>query len=156
MIHEKRHITFPRGDVANALSEFRRVNHQFLPQGEITILELRPNGTVRIKINMTYGGNKQVAFFDVPATDVVRALVNACVALKIPMPRHGKKTLSVGQNDVYLSIAIDAKSFSEANEVVLEGETNAQRVQPPSHHGAGIGARAVSTPSANAPLKAAG
>ena len=128
MVQEVRQLTFSPAELAEALTEYRRLHQDFLPAGEIWVKGMAKDGALRVRVTMAYGGSQQSAFFDINAPDVVRALVCACQVLQIPVPQKGKKSLVGSSSGVSLKIKVEDTGRNLSNKVELNDFAGAREL----------------------------
>ena len=130
MVRELRQLTFAPSEVSDALELYRGQHPDFLPAGGINVRGVARDGALRVRVSMNYGNTRQYAVFDIAASDVVRALVCACVDMGIPIPSSGEKSLSGSTQGVRLNIRIDGAGKIKENRVALDQFSGAREIVP--------------------------
>src|SRR5665213_1058556 len=104
MPREIRRIIMNVIDLTHAIEGFRGEKPQFLPNGQITHIEVLPDHLL-LKIEMKYLDNQHVLEFKVEYDKLVEVLVAFCVDRRIPLPTGCKKAAFAVDDEVVLEIS---------------------------------------------------
>jgi hypothetical protein len=120
MARERRKIILSKREVIDAVRSFRRVNHGFLPFGNIVDCTIAGNGGVSVAIAMAYGQETREMSFALKESDVLELLIRFCIENNIRIPKHGAKAPVVVDGELALAIRLDQS---------LSADTAAPRLQ---------------------------
>jgi hypothetical protein len=106
---EQRQIMLSEAEVLQALESYRRTRTDFLPNGDVTGLALKPpprDGSVHLVVSvvMVYGQTRHTISIEIAEADVVHLLIRFCLENNIPIPKIGRK--SAGIIDGMLALVI--------------------------------------------------
>ena len=104
MVQELRRISFTKAETLAALEGYRRMTENFLPPGTITAFEMLSATSIKVAIQT-----------DLPTPEVIilqedkvaQPLIRFCLENNIPLPRSGRKSVTVTPEAVCLTVALD-------------------------------------------------
>lgn len=103
---ELRKIFLTGDELIDGLKSFRRVNEDFLPQGDIVSTKINEDLTVGVSVRAAYRGGTQDADFTVGKDDLLEILIRFCIENNIPIPRQGAKKVIGVSNRLGLEIRV--------------------------------------------------
>jgi len=108
---ERRQIMLSEPELLQAIQSYRRVHPDFLPDGELNELGVKPSADggvhLTIDVSMVYGQMRQVLRIEPVAKDIVELLVRCCLENNIPIPRAGRKSAGIVDGMLALIICTD-------------------------------------------------
>ncbi len=118
MVQEVRKIILNE-DELRAAFERHRVTPNFLPDGKIIGCKIAADDCVVVTLELPYGSRVQHSNFVFNAADVVNPLIRFCLENNIMLPKNGRKSFRVIDNQPCLQVELDL-------EIEIEhGDTNA-------------------------------
>ncbi len=121
MPRELRSIEFFDHELVSALTSYRRVQPDFLQEGEILACFAQSSTDVNVRIVTARGRppvNISVAITD---SDFLEALIRYCLENNIPIPRAGKKSIKIRKERVALNIFLNDLEQSATEEITEIG-----------------------------------
>jgi len=116
---ELRQIMLSEKEVLQAIHVYRRARTDFLPHGDGVAFSLKPTAGdslvhMTIQVDMIYGQTRQTISIETAEADVVDMLVRCCLENNIPIPKAGRKSASVVDGMLTLTIYSDDDSANVA------------------------------------------
>ena len=109
MITETRQITFSPDALIEALVSHFRSKRQKLPEGTITSVQIEDGPSITVALLIEATGAEKPQRIIVRPEVVGAAMITHCRLRKIPVPRHGVKSLIVSGDSIGLVISTGGK-----------------------------------------------
>lgn len=114
MPHELRKIFFNAVDLAHAIEAHRNEKPQFLPQGKLQHVEVKPDHLL-VRVELSYVDNRHTLDYKIDYDKVLDALVAFCLARRIPLPAAGTKRTYPVEDEVVLEIVLAEDAMFSAS-----------------------------------------
>lgn len=103
---ENRNIYFTENEVKIALMKFSaRKGHSFTTEN-ISEFILNADAPISIALKVYDANTSKTGTVNYQHAEIAAALMGYCMFLKIPLPRAGKKSVLVKDNNLYLNVKI--------------------------------------------------
>lgn len=108
MVQEVRDIILSLDEVFTAYDCYKRITPEFIPEGKIISCWTGPDSII-LNVEITSEGKSKNIEKICKGLDVLRPMIRFCIENNIMLPRAGKKTILIKQNQVHLHIELDMR-----------------------------------------------
>lgn len=109
MISETRQITFSPDELIEAVSAHFQAMKQKLPPGQIVSVAFEEGPEVLVALTIDPGQSGKAQKVIVRSAVIGAAMISHCKRRKIPVPRHGVKSLIIAGDSIGLVISTNSK-----------------------------------------------
>ena len=107
---ELRRLIFSRDELAAAIAHYNKESPNGMPSGHVMYCKISQNEDLQITVKILPDGESDVQTVELTTDTVASALMQYCLANKIPMPRKSHKTLQAIAGNIEMNLLIDGTS----------------------------------------------